>query len=230
MTAAPILVFDLDGTLADTAQDLVGALNVLLERDGFAPVTLTAARRMVGAGARELIQRGYASHGAPLEPERLDALFGDFIAHYRDHIADETQLFPGAASSIEHFANAGFRLAVCTNKPEALSKLLLERLGVAERFAAICGRETFPVAKPDPKTLALTVEKAQGDLGQAVMIGDSRTDIDAAKGAGVPVIAVDFGYTETPLEAFSPDRIISHFDELWDAVASLRPSRRYARS
>lgn len=222
MSGAPILVFDLDGTLADTADDLIRTLNLLLERDGHAPLPAAAARSLVGAGGRALIQRGYAVNGAALAAERLERLFRDFLASYRERIADETRLFPGAATALERFAEAGYRLAVCTNKPEDLSALLLEKLGVADRFAAICGRETFPFSKPDPRALTLTIEKARGDLGRAVMIGDSKTDIDTARGAGVPVVAVDFGYTETPVAAFAPDRVISHFDDLWEAVAALR--------
>ncbi|MBI1869192.1 MAG: HAD-IA family hydrolase [Methylocystis sp.] len=219
---SPALVFDLDGTLADTAEDLIGALNVLLVREGLPSVAPHAARSMVGGGARALIQRGFAAGGAPLEPERLDWLFGEFIAYYAGHIVDATRLFPGAAACLERFFEADFRLAICTNKPEHLSRLLLGRLGVADRFAAICGRETFAVNKPDPRALLLTIAAAGGDAACAVMVGDSKTDIEAAKGAGVPVVAVDFGYTETPVKAFAPDRVISHFDELWEAVASLR--------
>lgn len=222
MSGAPILIFDLDGTLADTADDLMGTLNVLLRRDGHDALPVSAARAMVGAGARALIQRGYAASGVEPPPDRLERLFHDFLALYRDRIAEETRLFPGAAAALERFAQAGYRLAVCTNKPENLSVLLLERLGVADRFAAICGRETFAFHKPDPRALIGTIARARGDMSQAVMIGDSKTDIDTAKAAGVPVVAVDFGYTETPVGAFAPDLVISHFDELWGAVAQLR--------
>jgi phosphoglycolate phosphatase len=218
---APILVFDLDGTLADTAHDLVATLNMLMERDGLPPLPLSVARPMVGAGARALIQRGFSANGVELAGPRLDFLLSDFLAHYEDHIVDETALFPGAQAAIDRFERAGCRLAVCTNKPERLSKLLLARLGVAERFAAICGRETFPVCKPDPRALLLTIDAAQGDPRRAVMVGDSRADVDAARKARVPMVAVDFGYTETPVAELSPDRVISHFDDLWGAVASL---------
>ncbi|MBI1981898.1 MAG: HAD-IA family hydrolase [Methylocystis sp.] len=202
----PVLVFDLDGTLADTAHDLTGALNALLAREGLTPLALEAARPLVGAGARALIERGFACHGAP------------------PHIADESRLFPGALAALDRFKAAGFRLAVCTNKPEALARLLLQKLSAADRFAAICGRGSFPMRKPDPRTLWLTIEAADGDPRRAVMIGDSKTDIDTARAAGTPAVAVDFGYTDTPVAAFSPDRVISHFDELWDAVASLDAS------
>ncbi len=217
----PVLVFDLDGTLADTAHDLIGALNVLLLREGLTPLALGAARPLVGAGARALIERGFASQGAPLDSVRTDALVRDFLVHYEAHIADESRLFPGALAALDRFKAAGFRLAVCTNKPEAMARLLLEKLAAADRFAAICGRGSFPMHKPDPRTLWLTIEAADGDLRRAVMVGDSKTDIDTARAAGTPSVAVDFGYTDMPVAAFSPDRVISHFDELWDAVASL---------
>lgn len=217
----PVLVFDLDGTLADTARDLIGALNLLLAREGLTPLPLETARPLVGAGARGLIERGFACHGAPLDCARTEALVRDFLVHYEAHIADESRLFPGALAALDRFKAAGFRLAVCTNKPEALARLLLQKLSAADRFAAICGRGSFPMHKPDPRTLWLTIEAADGDPRRAVMIGDSKTDIDTARAAGTPAVAVDFGYTDTPVEAFSPDRVISHFDELWDAVASL---------
>jgi len=220
-TRPPCLVFDLDGTLVDTAHDLIGALNVLLTRERLAPLALADARPLVGAGARALIERGFACQGAPLEAARADALVRDFLAHYEAHIADESRFFPGALAALDRFQAAGFRLAVCTNKPEALARLLLQKLSAADRFAAICGRGSFPMHKPDPRTLWLTIDAAEGDARRAVMVGDSRTDIDTARAAGTPAVAVDFGYTDTPVAALSPDRVISHFDELWDAVASL---------
>ncbi|MBG0800967.1 phosphoglycolate phosphatase [Methylocystis sp. H4A] len=222
MTARfPVLVFDLDGTLADTAYDLIGTLNVLLMREGLTPLALEAGRPLVGAGARALIERGFAHQGAPLDPERAEGLVRDFLVYYEAHIADESRLFPGALAALDRFKAAGFRLAVCTNKPEELARLLLQKLSAADRFAAICGRGSFPMHKPDPRTLWLTVEAADGDPRRAVMVGDSKTDIDTARAAGTPSVAVDFGYTDTPVAALSPDRVISHFDELWDAVASL---------
>jgi phosphoglycolate phosphatase len=226
----PILVFDLDGTLADTARDLIATLNVLLARDGLPRVAPQAARSLVGAGARALIERGFAANGAPPPPERVDLLVRDFLVHYEAHIADESTLFPGALAALDRFADAGFRLAVCTNKPEPLARLLLEKLGAADRFAAICGRGTFPMHKPDPRTLDLTIEAAAGDPRRAVMVGDSKTDIDTAKNAGAPVVAVDFGYTEIPVAALAPDRVISHFDELWAAARAILPSSAFARS
>lgn len=218
---APILVFDLDGTLADTARDLIATLNVLLTREGLPTVAPAAARDLVGAGAQALIERGFALHDAPLPPERIQPMVADFLAHYEAHIADETCLFPGARAALDRFREAGFRLAICTNKPERLARLLIDRLAVADRFDAICGRGSFPVHKPDPQMLHLTVAAAGGDPARMIMVGDSRTDVDTARNAGAPVIAVDFGYTDTPVAALGPDRIISHFDELWAAAQEL---------
>lgn len=218
---APILVFDLDGTLADTARDLIGTLNVLLTREGLPAVAPAAARDLVGAGARALIERGFALHNAPLPSERIEPMVADFLAHYEAHIADETRLFPGARAALDRFRDEGFRLAICTNKPERLARLLIERLAVADRFDAICGRGSFPVHKPDPQMLHLTVAAAGGDPARTILVGDSRTDVDTARNAGAPVIAVDFGYTDVPVAALSPDRIISHFDELWMAAQEL---------
>ncbi|RTL82976.1 MAG: phosphoglycolate phosphatase [Hyphomicrobiales bacterium] len=217
----PILVFDLDGTLADTAGDLISTLNVLLAREGLPAVARSEARSLVGAGARVLIERGFALNGAPLAPERIDPLVADFLEHYESRIAEESALFPGARAALERFSGAGFRLAVCTNKPERLARLLLGKLDVADRFAAICGRGTFPMHKPDPRTLALTIEAAAGDPRRAVMVGDSKTDIDTARAAGAPVVAVDFGYTDTPVAALAPDQVISHFDDLWAATRAI---------
>ncbi len=226
----PILIFDLDGTLADTAGDLIATLNVLLAREGLPTVARSAARSLVGAGARALIERGFALNGAPLAPERLDPLVADFLAHYEARIAEESALFPGARAALERFSGAGFRLAVCTNKPERLARLLLEKLEIDDRFAAICGRGTFPMHKPDPRTLTLTIEAAAGDPRRAVMVGDSKTDIDTARAAGAPVVAVDFGYTETPVAALAPDRVISHFDDLWGAARAILGASAFERT
>lgn len=217
----PLLVFDLDGTLADTASDLVAALNVILAREGLAGIELTKAREMVGGGARALIQRGLAIHGINMSEPRLDEMLAAFLDYYEDHIADETALFPGVAEALDRFEAAGFTFAVCTNKVEYPSVLLLTALGIAGRFRAICGRDTFPVSKPDGEALLQTIARAGGDRGRAVMIGDSKTDIDTARDAGVPVVAVNFGYTSEPVDTFKPDRVIGHYDELWGAVAAL---------
>jgi len=224
----PILVFDLDGTLADTAGDLVSTLNAILEREGLSGIAFDEARAMVGAGARALVQRGLAAHGVKASEARLDALFAEFLAHYEAHIADATVLYPGVAEALDRFEGAGWGFAVCTNKIEYPSILLLTALGVAKRFRAICGKDTFAVSKPDGEALLQTIARAGGDRRRAIMVGDSKTDIDTARNANIPVVAVDFGYTDQPVSTFKPDRIISHFDELWDAVEGLSEVFRVA--
>jgi phosphoglycolate phosphatase len=218
----PVLLFDLDGTLADTAGDLMGTLNVILAREGLAPLPIADARHLLGAGARALIARGFAQSGRTLAPEQLQRLFGDFLDHYNAHIADHSRLYPGVTAALDRAARDGDRLAVCTNKLERSAHLLLRALGIAERFQFVCGQDTFGVGKPDPQPVVETVAAVGGDLARAIMVGDSRSDVDAARAAGVPSIAVDFGYSDVPVAALRPDRVISHFDELAAAVAAIR--------
>ncbi|HZH53329.1 MAG TPA: HAD family hydrolase [Microvirga sp.] len=214
----PVAVFDLDGTLADTAVDLVGTLNVILDREGLAPLPVGEARDMIGAGARALIQRGFEAAGKELAPARLEELYRQFMVHYGENICVETKLFPGVEAALDRLEAAGFLLAVCTNKVEEHSVKLLDELGIGHRFAANCGRDTFPYFKPDPRHLTLTIERAGGHPRRAVMVGDSRTDIVAAQNARIPCIAVPFGYTEVPVQELGPDVVIDHFDKLFAAV------------
>jgi phosphoglycolate phosphatase len=218
---APTIVYDLDGTLADTAEDLMGALNAVLERESLAPLPLENVRSMLGAGARALIQRGFAASGRDLAPMKLEVLFGDFLAHYNAHVADRSALYPGVEAALAAFARAGWRQAVCTNKLQGSARLLIEKLGVADRFAFICGQDTFGVGKPDPKPLLETIAASGGVRARALMVGDSVTDIKTARAAGLPVIAVDFGYTDVPVTELCPDRVISHYDELKEACDAL---------
>ena len=148
-------------------------------------------------------------------------LFADFIAHYSEHIADRSRPFPGLIDALDALAAEGYRFAVCTNKLERLSVMLLKELELAHRFAAICGQDTFGMQKPDPEVLRRTIAAAGGNPQHAIMIGDSLTDIRTARAAGIPVIAVDFGYTERPVTELGPDRVISRFAQLPAAVAEL---------
>lgn len=215
------LVFDLDGTLAETAPDIMATLNHLLAREGLGTLPVSAARGLVGAGARALLERGFKAAGQPLGPERLESLFQDFLVHYLDHIADLSHMFEGAEQALRLCKDDGFALAICTNKPEPHSRALVEKLGTLPLFDAIAGRETFAFCKPDPRHITETIRLAGGDVARSIMVGDSRTDVDAARGAGIPVIGVTFGYTDTPMADLAPDRLITHFDELRDAVKAL---------
>jgi len=217
---APLIVFDLDGTLIDTAPDLVATLNVVFEREGIPPVPYATARNLIGGGAKAMIVRGIEAEGRIISPEQLDHLFADFITHYTEHVADRSLPFPGLIEALDILSARGHRFAVCTNKFERQSLLLLNHLRIADRFDAICGQDTFAVKKPDPDALRQTVEAAGGSMPNAIMIGDSETDILTARAAGVPVIAVDFGYSERPVADYAPDRVISHFAQLPDQIAA----------
>jgi phosphoglycolate phosphatase len=221
MTSQRTVVFDLDGTLVDTAPDLINALNVILARKGLAPVPFASARNMIGAGARKLIERGLELEGCQVTVAELDRMMADFISYYADHIADDSRPFEGLTQALDELAAMGCRLAVCTNKLEWLSKRLLDRLNLSARFAAICGADTFGIAKPDPGFLRQTVARAGGELSSTVMVGDAGPDIGVARRAGTPVIGVSFGYTEVPIADLKPDRLIHHMSELRGAVDEL---------
>ena len=162
--AAPTIVFDLDGTLIDTAPDLIDTLNVVFAREGLPPVPYETARNLIGGGARMMIARGIEAEGRAIAPAKLERLFADFIAHYTDHIADRSRPFPGLTDALDVLAADGCRFAVCTNKLERLSVLLLKQLKLADRFAAICGQDTFGIQKPDPEVLRRTIAAAGGNL------------------------------------------------------------------
>jgi len=178
---------------------------------------------MIGGGARKMIENGLKLEGRHLADGLVDGMFKEFIDHYAAHIADRSQPFPGLEQALDHLAADGCRLAVCTNKLEGLSRLLLGALGLTPRFAAICGQDTFQIQKPDPEILRRTIGAAGGELSRAIMVGDSGTDIATARAAGIPVVAVDFGYSETPIQELGPDRLISHFDKLPAAILEVAP-------
>jgi phosphoglycolate phosphatase len=225
MTQQPTIVFDLDGTLVETAPDLISALNFVLDREGLRPIPLQAARNMIGAGARKLIERGLEAEGRAMAAKEIDRMTADFIDYYAEHIADASRPFEGLESALDDLAASGCRLAVCTNKLEWLSKRLLDQLDLSPRFAAICGADTFGVAKPDPAILQQTVARAGGALASTIMVGDSGTDIGVARRAGVPVIGVSFGYTDIPISQLKPDRLIHHMRDLPAAVGALNSHR-----
>jgi len=211
--------------LIDTAPDLISTLNLVLAQEGLPPVEYDAARRMIGGGARGMIERALVAEGRPCSKAELDRMFAAFIEHYAAHIADRSRPFPQLEAALEHLAGEGHRLAVCTNKLEWLSVKLLDTLQLSRHFAAICGQDTFGVQKPDPRMLRLTIERAGGEVSRAIMVGDSGTDIRTSRAATVPVIAVDFGYSEVPIAQLRPDRIIGSFADLPEAVRDIEAVR-----
>jgi phosphoglycolate phosphatase len=214
-------VFDLDGTLVDTAPDLVATLNTVFAREGLPPVAYEAARNMVGGGARHMIERGLAAERRTLPAAEIDRLCRDFIDHYAAHIADRSRPFPGLEAALDELTGHGLSLIVCTNKLEWLSVRLLDALGLSSRFVAICGADTFGLKKPDPEFLRRTLARAGAGAERAVMVGDSANDVDMARAAGIPVIAVDFGYTETPASELNADLVLGAFQDLPKAVLGL---------
>jgi phosphoglycolate phosphatase len=215
------LVFDLDGTLVDTAPDLVAATNHVMASLGLPGVSEHALRPLIGHGARYMVEHALGPDAAKLTDARRKELLERFLDYYGRHIAVGSRPFEGTVAALKRFKAAGARLAVCTNKNEAMSRTLLDALELSPLFSAIAGRDTFPVFKPDPGHLTGTIRLAGGTPERAVMVGDSRIDIATAKAAGVPVVALTFGYTDTPVRELSPDAVIDHYDELETAVLAL---------
>jgi phosphoglycolate phosphatase len=217
------IVFDLDGTLIDTAPDLIATLNHILTQHGLPTVPYDDARPLIGGGARGMIERALILEKRDASTAEIDRLYTAFIAYYADHLADRSRPFPQLEPTLDRLAAAGHVLAICTNKLEWLSRRLLDALDLTPRFAAIAGQDTFGVQKPDPRIFRLTVERAGGEPNRAIMVGDSITDIRTARAANAPVIAVDFGYSDVPVASLAPDRVISSFTELPAAIAALAP-------
>lgn len=217
----PLVTFDLDGTLVDSAPDLIDTLEVVLADRGIGAVDRAEARAMIGGGARLLIRRALAAAAITVPESEIEALNARFLEHYAAHIADRTRPFPGMIAALDALDARGIAVAVCTNKLEYLARLLLDRLDLTRRFVAITGADTYGVAKPDAKPLLATIAAAGGAVGTSLMVGDSRTDILTARAAAVPVIAVSFGYTEIAPADLGADVLIDHYDALGGAVETL---------
>ncbi|OCP10258.1 MULTISPECIES: HAD family hydrolase [unclassified Ensifer] len=212
--SSPIVVFDLDGTLVDTAPDLVASLNHVVAQAGLEPVTYGDLTHLVGHGARAMIERTFALRQRPLDDALLDRQLKDFVDFYHGTMPGDSLPYPGLVAALDRLSDAGFTLAVCTNKPEGLARRLLERLGLIDRFAAISGGDTFEIRKPNADHLLRTIANAGGAAERSVMVGDSLNDMLVARNASVPSIAVPFGYSDVPVERLEPTVIIQHFDEL----------------
>lgn len=225
---APLVVFDLDGTLIDTAPDLVASLNHTIASVGLAPVGYEDLTFLVGNGAKVMIEKAFVLREKPLDPQALPQLLERFITHYSATMPGDSRPYPGLLDALERLKVAGFRLAVCTNKMEQLAVTLIERLKLTHHFAAITGGDTFAVRKPDAAHLLGTVERAKADPRRAVMIGDSINDIMVARNAGIPSIAVPFGYSDVAVDTLGPNRIIGHFDELTPALVEALLERQPA--
>lgn len=217
----PTIVFDLDGTLIDTAPDLVRAVNHALGETGIAAIELPLLKTGISRGARHMIEHAVAQRGEIRSAAEIDRMQAMLLEFYDRNIAVESTVYPGVVDALKLFARKGYRLAVCTNKLEAPSRKLLKALALDRHFQAIVGRDTLPVSKPDPGHLIGTVILADGNLDRSIMVGDSEIDVATAKSAGIPVVGVTFGYTPIPIAELGPDAVIDHFRELPDAVERL---------
>ena len=214
MNTSPVVVFDLDGTLVDSAPDLLDSLNHCLQDDGLTTYSPADIRKLVGMGGRIMIERALTLQNVPLDNAHIDKLLSSFLQHYEAQMPGKTHFFKGVDDCLKRLTDAGYKLAVCTNKYENLARKLLNGLGKTDLFCVITGGDTFAYRKPDARHILSTIELAHGDLERSVMVGDSKTDILAAHSADIPVIAVNFGYTDAPVDTFSPTKVISHYDEL----------------
>ena len=217
------LIFDLDGTLVDTAPDLLGATNAVLEAAGRAPMDTTSLRHMVGFGARSLITQAMAATGAPAADTDMDRLIAIFMDHYRIHLADFSRPFPGVEQTLKRLKADGTRMGVLTNKPAELTGPLLDRLDLAGYFTAVYGAGRKSYTKPDPRIFHDVVEDliAEEGGGKGVMIGDSITDLSTARAAGAPCILMSYGYTPVPARELGADMVLDDFTQLPEALKRL---------
>ena len=204
------VVCDLDGTLVDSAPDLSGALNTVLAEQGIPTVPFEEIRLLVGGGALVLIERALARVG---DPERYDTarMLDRFLDVYRSRLTRESRPYPGVPDALRSLAERGHPLAVCTNKPEDLARRMLDELGLDFFGEAVVGGDTFAFRKPDRRTLEAAAERAGGDPARSVLIGDSRTDVETARNARVPVVLVSYGYRKDPIDVLAPDFVVHEF-------------------
>jgi phosphoglycolate phosphatase len=223
MTSPATIVFDLDGTLASTAPDILNALNTLLSEQGLTALEEEEAYEFIstGTGAEYLIRLAHTRSGKSLDQQEVAPLLQRYFDIYGDNLCVHTTLYDGCADCLDSLLRDGYILSVCTNKPMSLARPLLCTLGIADRFSAICGRDSFAFFKPDPRHLLATIAKAGGSAGSAVLVGDSITDVTAARAAGIPVILATFGYATLAAEALAPDRVFKSFKELPGVIGSL---------
>lgn len=214
MPPTPALVFDLDGTLVDTAPDLLGALNAVLTTRGRRPVEASEVGYLVGHGARAMLAEAMQRTGQGVPSEELPPLVDAFILHYRDHLADASRPYPGVASTLEALARAGARMGVLTNKPQVLAEPLLAKLDLARYFPVIHGAGRFSYVKPDARVFHHVLDELGGTGSGTVMIGDSATDVATARAAGAPVVVLSYGYTPEPAHTLGADVVIDDFAQL----------------
>ena len=223
------IIFDLDGTLIDSASDLQALLEPTLRRDGRRPLSIEETRQCIGWGMIKLVERAFTMTGPPLDPATHDAVIAEFKARYEAADPSPAQVYPGVAETLAEL-RAGFRIGLCTNKPARATERALSALRLADYFHGISGGDSLAFRKPDPRHLLDAIARAGGAADRAVMVGDSETDIEVGRAAGVPTIAVAYGYAHGPVAALGADRIIERFADLPSAVAALDRTRLSSRT
>ena len=218
------VVFDLDGTLADTSGDLIAAANACFEGMGQGrPLDPVADALTAFAGGRAMLRLGFGRLGMAWTEADVDAQYPVLLRAYADAIAVHTTLYPGAVQAVEQLRNDGFATAICTNKPEGLAITLCDRLGISHLFGALLGADTLPSRKPDPEHYFETVRRVGGPAGRSLLIGDTVTDRDTARAAGVPVVLVGFGPEGAGVRRMAPDAVLDHYDALPGLIYQLLP-------
>ena len=219
-TPPAAIVWDLDGTLVDSAPDIAASLNQLLGEHGFEALAQERVRGMIGDGAAKLIERGFAARQRPQPATRVPALLRRFESIYMQHATRQSRLFAGARSVLEHFADAGVRQGICTNKPEAISRKVLHELGIAELFDVVVGGDTLATKKPQPQPLLSALDALGAGPRDSLMVGDSEVDVHTARAAAMSVVLVTFGYCRGRPEAAGADFLIGDLRELPGLLAT----------
>jgi phosphoglycolate phosphatase len=215
------IIFDLDGTLVDTAPDLVAALNSVLTAEGQKPISTTDLRHLVGHGVRAMFEHAFLRASANVPPERMAGLTAQFLEYYRANIARGSKPFPGVPETLDELTTAGAGLGVCTNKAQDLTELLLNELSLSRHFPAVVGGGRTPFSKPDPRHVLEVIRELNGHRTHAVFVGDSAVDVQAARAAEIPVIAMSYGYTPVPANELGADIVLDDFAELPETISRL---------
>jgi phosphoglycolate phosphatase len=208
------IVWDLDGTLIDSAPDLAAALNTLLQEYSLPALPVTAVRKMIGNGVAKLIERGFHAHGKILVAAQMKSLLPQFMKIYSSCATELTRLYPGARDALQEFRDKGFRQAMCTNKPERVSRLILDELALSEFFEIVVGGDTTPHKKPHALPLQMCLDALRTERCRCLLIGDSAVDVATARAAGIAVGIVTHGYARTPVSTLGADFLISDLSSL----------------
>ena len=221
MSGFSSLLFDLDGTIIDSAPDVCASVNRVLKTMDRPSVSVTDTKMLVGTGARTLVEKTLEMTGAPGSEEDIDFLLEGFLNSYRQNPSEHTVIFPGAREALERYTDAGIKLGICTNKPEVTCFPVLQALDLKRYFPTVICGDTLEFRKPDPRHIFHTLDAMGADKNSAAVIGDSEADIKAANNAGLPSVLVTFGYCHEPFESLNANALIDHFDQLDDALAQI---------